>query len=346
VDTVDRGVLRRSFVVGDGPWAIHVLDVDRRACWRAIAVKGGEGVVGRRTTSELVRSAGAAGAINADFFLFAPPGVPVGAHVEQGRVVAGPAARPVFATDSAGAPWIGHLTVEGRVVSGAESIPVQAWNRHAADGLAYFDSRYGPVVDTVRRSLRLVLTSSSGGDVIAVDTAGTPTTIPRGGAVLALGGNAPEGLRSRLLLLARTSVRIEVRVALSPIHPREAVGGFPVLVRDSAEVAGLDSTGSPTFAPVRHPRTIVATSARGRRLMLIVVDGRQPQHSVGMTLREAAQLTLRFGATAAMNLDGGGSTTMVVASSAPPRDYTVVNRPSDPTGERAVGNALAIVKGC
>src|SRR6185503_1392648 len=118
------------------------------------------------------------------------------------------------------------------------------------------------------------------------------------------------------------------------IHPREAVGGFPVLVRDSAEVPGLDSAGAATFAPVRHPRTIVGVGAGGRRLLLITVDGRQPGYSMGMTLREAAQLARDLGATQAINLDGGGSTTLVIPKAAASGyRYEIVNRPSDEAGE-------------
>ena len=64
-----------------------------------------------------------------------------------------------------------------------------------------------------------------------------------------------------------------------------------------------------------------------------------------MTLRELANLMLSLGAKDALNLDGGGSTTMLVANSRT-HSLEIVNRPSDPTGERPVGDALAIVKGC
>jgi exopolysaccharide biosynthesis protein len=134
-------------------------------------------------------------------------------------------------------------------------------------------------------------------------------------------------------------------VRLTPIHPREAVGGFPLLVRDSAEVPGLDSAGAITFAPVRHPRTLVGVASGGRRVLLIVIDGRQAGYSVGTTNRESARVALALGATEAVNLDGGGSTTMVVARRrANSTRFEVVNRPSDAQGERAVGNALVIAR--
>jgi exopolysaccharide biosynthesis protein len=65
------------------------------------------------------------------------------------------------------------------------------------------------------------------------------------------------------------------------------------------------------------------------------VDGRQPGVSTGMSLEMLAELLLEFGAVEAMNLDGGGSTTMVIHNK-------VVNRPSDQTGERPVSDAILI----
>jgi hypothetical protein len=356
IDTVAQGVLHRSYVVRRAPWAIHVLDIDRGACWRPVALKGAGGAPGRTRTSQLIdlaaRAADAAsrpaiaGGVNADFFLFAPAGLPVGAHVHDGRVVAGPAARPVFAVDSTGRAWFGELRVEGSAVSGVDSLAVVSWNRQARAGLAYFDDAFGARIDTARGSVRAVVSGRRGGRVVSVDTGG-PTSIPPGGGVLVLGADAPAAVRARFAILAAARATFDVTVRLTPRHPREAVGGFPVLVRDSTEVAGLDSAGAATFAPVRHPRTLVASAAGGRRLFLITVDGRQPGYSAGMTLREAAGLALALGATDAMNLDGGGSSAMVIARRNGPRyRYDVVNHPSDPQGERAVGNALAVARGC
>lgn len=345
-DTIARGALHRTFVATQGPWAVHVLDIDRSACWTPVAVKGASGAAGRSTTSSLAGSlaqtgASVAGGVNADFFLFDPPGVPQGAHVSASTVVTGPAARPVFAVDDNGRPWIGMLTVTGVAVSALDSIPVVSWNRIAPTGLAWFDAAYGSAVDTLTGSVRVVMTGLRG-VVQAVDTALVTTRIPSSGGVLVLGPRAPAQVRERFILAARTRGRFDAQVRLLPIHPREAVGGFPVLVRDSLEVGGLDSAGSATFAPVRHPRTIVGVASGGRRLLLITIDGRQAGHSVGTTLRESARIALELGATEAINLDGGGSTAMVVARPGSPTGFEVVNKPSDAQGERAVGNALAV----
>jgi hypothetical protein len=132
------------------------------------------------------------------------------------------------------------------------------------------------------------------------------------------------------------------RSTLHPFHPMEAVGGRPILLRANAILPGVDSGG--TFATSRHPRTAAGIARAGKRLMLVTVDGRQRPYSDGMTLRELAILMRALGADDAINLDGGGSTTMVIANaSGVPR---VINVPSDSAGERPVGNALAVVKGC
>ena len=71
-------------------------------------------------------------------------------------------------------------------------------------------------------------------------------------------------------------------------------------------------------------------------LYLLTVDGRSKQ-SVGVTLTDLAELMKRVGAWQAMNFDGGGSTTMVI-------EGALVNKPTDATGEREVGNALLLVR--
>ena len=122
----------------------------------------------------------------------------------------------------------------------------------------------------------------------------------------------------------------------------EAVGGFPELLDEGERVGDLEVAARPSFAAARHPRTAVAWDEANGWLWLLVVDGRQAPHSDGMTLPELTDLIAALGAGEALNLDGGGSTVMVVGGE-------TVNRPSDLTGERPVVNGLALVqdrRGC
>ena len=87
----------------------------------------------------------------------------------------------------------------------------------------------------------------------------------------------------------------------------------------------------------REPRTLLGVNAEGNRLILMTVDGRN--HSIGATLGEAATYMRQFGAHNAINLDGGGSTTM--AATTPGGSLSVVNTPSGGS-QRAVINAIGI----
>ncbi|HSM62257.1 MAG TPA: phosphodiester glycosidase family protein [Longimicrobiales bacterium] len=138
--------------------------------------------------------------------------------------------------------------------------------------------------------------------------------------------------------LARDSLWARWAIALGAGDgTTELVGGYPELLDRGARVGDLGVGERPSFAASRHPRTAVGWDPSRARLILLVVDGRQAPYSVGMTLPELTLLLEAFGAREALNLDGGGSSVMVVLGAAR-------NRPSDETGERAVVNALALVR--
>jgi len=122
----------------------------------------------------------------------------------------------------------------------------------------------------------------------------------------------------------------------APARPYNAISGEFPLVAGGKPADGLDDTDT-------HPRTAIGYSKNGRILYLVVVDGRQPLYSEGMTLAELANLMISLGAQFAMNLDGGGSSTMVVEG--PDGQPHVLNSPIDnyiPGRERPVANHLGI----
>jgi Phosphodiester glycosidase len=153
-----------------------------------------------------------------------------------------------------------------------------------------------------------------------------------GGLVLA----TPIGLEPSASLIAALLPGETVRVTwtLGWRGVLDSIGGLPLLVRDGQVVAPYCST---SFCK-RNPRTGVGLRADGT-LLLVTVDGRQPKYSVGMTLVEFATEFVRLGAVLAMNLDGGGSTTMVV-------NGRVINRPATTDGaERGVSTAVLVLPG-
>jgi exopolysaccharide biosynthesis protein len=344
---VADGAAHHFFYAREGPWAVHVLEARTDRCWVPVALKSSGGAVGRATTSALVREAAAhepvAGAVNADFFLFTPPGVPVGLMVADGQVIAGPIAQPAFAVDSSGRVHIARFEMRGHIESGGVRHPITEWNRAAAKGVALFDRGWGASTDTASGILEIGLEGHGAYRVSRTDTATAGIGIPAAGAVLRLGRDAPAPLQEAMRSLeAGDSVRISV--SLAPFHPRDAVGGRPVLVSRGVVAARLDTVGRQGFAMGRHPRTAAGLTRDGQRLLLVTVDGRQAPYSDGMSLPELASLMLALGAWEAVNLDGGGSTAMVISEGS--GGFRLANRPSDGGGERAVGNAVALARRC
>ncbi|MEZ4297197.1 MAG: phosphodiester glycosidase family protein [Polyangiaceae bacterium] len=127
---------------------------------------------------------------------------------------------------------------------------------------------------------------------------------------------------------------------------RLAVSGKQILVDNGAitEVARADDAARMRKAAELHPRTAAALDSSGKVLMLIVVDGRQPGYSEGVTLEELASIVVEHGGYRAMNLDGGGSATMVVSEGdGRTRPLNVPFHTRIPWRERPVPNHLGII---
>jgi exopolysaccharide biosynthesis protein len=116
---------------------------------------------------------------------------------------------------------------------------------------------------------------------------------------------------------------------------REMVGGSQIIVRNGHPIMFTNA-----FATGRHPRTAVGIDASGTQLTFLVVDGRQPELSIGMSLAELSEEMVRLGCAAAINLDGGGSTTLVYRNPET-KKLEVMNSPSD-TKERSVADVLGV----
>ena len=117
----------------------------------------------------------------------------------------------------------------------------------------------------------------------------------------------------------------------------DIVSGAGLLLRDGREITDwTDEQIAEGFDTARHPRTMIGADGDGG-IWLVTVDGRQPWLSLGMNFAELKRLSRRIGLLSALNLDGGGSTTMVVQ-----REW-IVNHPSDPAGPRAVSDAIVVL---
>ncbi|MEN9418149.1 MAG: hypothetical protein RI988_1769 [Pseudomonadota bacterium] len=120
-----------------------------------------------------------------------------------------------------------------------------------------------------------------------------------------------------------------------------AVGGFDIVLEGGLALFHPPLEG--TRSPALHPRTAVGLAEDGWRAWLVVVDGRQPGYSEGVALHELAALLRALGATEGINLDGGGTSTLVVQG--PDTEPLVLNRPihrGEPGRERVSASHLGV----
>lgn len=145
--------------------------------------------------------------------------------------------------------------------------------------------------------------------------------------------SSPHGSHAAMLISKDKKVTF-VEPPIDTKNVYDAVSGFGMLLKDGKNIAADDT---------RHPRTAVGTSQDGRYLYMLIIDGRQPNYSVGATTRETTDWLRQCGAYTALNLDGGGSTEMVVDDGH--GNPTIVNRPihaNIPGNERVNGNSLGV----
>lgn len=118
-----------------------------------------------------------------------------------------------------------------------------------------------------------------------------------------------------------------------------AISGMRLL-RDGQYAAAW---GDAVYLEQAHPRTAVALDSTGRQVILVLVDGRQPNYSEGATMQELADLVLENGGYNALNLDGGGSTTLIIAGTdGQPVQLGSAIHARIPARERPVANHLGI----
>ncbi|HEX5568993.1 MAG TPA: phosphodiester glycosidase family protein, partial [Streptomyces sp.] len=278
-------------------------------------------------------------AFNADFFDINETGAPLGPGIDDGEITHSPASGASeavgFGPDGAGR--LLGLYFEGRLTLPGGSEPLAAYN--AADvpagGIGAYNARWGEAdrALTVSGATEVTEVTVTGGRVTGVAGAPGSGAVPEGTTVL-LGREAGAKALAELVPGDAVSWEYGLRTDGGADLPRTAVGGRGVLVLDGVP---QNWDGRPNNAAA--PRTAVGFSRDGTVLHVLTVDGRQAA-SGGVTLTELAAMMAELGAHNALNLDGGGSSTLVVRR--PGSDtLRLENSPSDGQ-EREVPNGLAV----
>ncbi len=359
-----------------GPWVVQALTIDPKALRGKLDLTYGPDIEQRETTSALAQMQGAVAAVNAGYFVLDPnngaPGDPAGIGVYDGMLLSETVnGRPALVIrDDARKTAVERLRFTGTVSARRTSLPLDGINRvpnkiRNCGGLGdqptilprhdftctddselvVFTPQFGAST-SVGPGVEAVLNSHD--RVVAVRN-------PRGGP-LSTGQRSVQAtgdLVDDLQALAAPGTKLKISLKLRDSSGRRVkanrhqsfVNGGPELVRRgqvyvTVSADGFVRSNDPSFyygfSHKRNPRTFAGVDRQGRTL-LVTSDGRDVD-AFGLSLAETGAVAKTLGMVAGMNLDGGGSTTMVV-------DGQVINDPSDAAGERPVGDALLILPG-
>ena len=289
------------------------------------------------------------GAVNGDFFMTSPTnevGLPLSGQVRNDELVLSSHNRACLVLDDGGHPYVDRLTFTGTITCGETSFALNLVNRmrYAYENIAtnqtiLFTRSYGPVTYDASNTGKMVVLRPAGEpfrwlanglehciieDII--DAQGS-TTIPDGKAILWLKGSyANKAEQMAVGDALDISFGLTLNNGPHDVNIHQLIGGSNHIIMQNGEF--MEDWAE------RHPRTAIGFNADSTRLYFVVVDGRHLT-SVGVTLQEMKGIFDALGAVTAVNLDGGGSSCILV-------NDEVMNHPSDGS-VRAVGNGCLFV---
>ncbi len=350
--TPPAGLTYTNERIADVPWSIHVVRWARTNDSLTLhSSHATRTALGLTTLGEQIAASPAAlglpvAAVNGDFYqrdqLYA--GDPRGLQIVEGELLSGPSGGACFWLDATNQPHAGTVPSLFHVIWPDGTTNAFGLNEERkADALVLYSPAAGPSTRTTAG--REFILEAAGAPGLLPLRAGTTnearirelreagdTPIPADAFVLSAGPK----LAGRLPAVAKgAKVRVVTTTLPALGGAATAIGGGPWLVRNGrAQKIELPATESYQFSSMleRHPRTALGWNRR--EFFFVLVDGRQKELSVGMTLKELAAYLVKLGCEEALNLDGGGSATLWCGGA-------VRNRPCDGR-ERPIANALIL----
>ena len=313
-----------------------------------------DAAIGTETTSSMATRHGAIAAINAGFFrldksIFA--GDAAGVLQIDGKLLSesfsNRIAIGIINKKNKTEVSFGHLNTEISLSMGTDTIySVSGINRQRKENeIVLFTPEFNQTTLTDSNGTEFTVKkccskSPNAGNVKEILEKKGNTVIPKDGYVISANGKNQENLTyffRKLMNFVHWNKRFNLFANEDKEFFEKAediTNGVPQLIKNSKiEITWEQEKTNKAFVETRHPRTAVAKLKDGKFLM-ITVDGRSAE-SDGISLQDLAEILLEIGATDAMNLDGGGSTTMFL-------NGKVVNKPSDKEGERKVSDAILV----
>jgi Phosphodiester glycosidase len=340
---VEPGIEYLHERIGEAPWSIHVVKVDRSRTELKLAGALAQGrIYGLASVTDQIESVTAPdrkpiAAINGDFFhIRSGPyqGDPLGVQIVKGELVSAPTGQSFWMSPE-GQPHIGEVEA-AFVATGPDGLNLTfGLNQKCETDAAVL---YTPAVGESTRTaagMELILERDGDGPWLPLQAGGhyqariaairTESNTPLKPEIMVL-SIGPELAAELPVLTAGMTMSLSLETAPDLTGVTTALGGGRILLR-GGKASDLK------HYPHRHPRTAIGWNSE--HLCLVVVDGRQQGLSKGMNYTELSALMLRLGCTEAINLDGGGSSTLWLGGH-------VMNSPSDGQ-QRRVANSLIVV---
>lgn len=347
VSTIGPGVKYYQLKNHSIPWSINIIEADLTDNRISIeTIKGGDKIDSLERTSSMARRNNYKGhkviaAVNADFWRNSTP---IGIQILNGEFIKTDGTYSRIYFDKSNHPFIDKIFFSGRLFANGASAAINGVNSSRdTNGLIIYNKYKGLSTKTSCYGTEAVLSPLE--DWAVNDTIDFrvddiypgkgDTYIPSGKIILSGSGASEKFIANNLKSGGKIKILFQTGIS-SDVNIKTLTGGYPRLVDKGVNYVsrGVKEEGSPSGS-TRHPRTAAGFSKDSTKLFLFTIDGRQPS-SAGMTIMELADFMVQSGVYYGINLDGGGSTTMVVRDS-------IVNSPSDKGGERRVCNSLQII---
>lgn len=340
-ERISEGVhLSRYFLdIGGQSVAARKLTVDLENPFVEIqAMHPEEGFNNKQTVRNMAAREGAVAAVNADFFHLTRPAAPFGLHVENQQILSSPFDNDSwkgFGVDVSGAAHIMNWRFRGEVICGEDyRYPLYGYNQtyQTSNEILVYDRTWGSEVASDFFDDPVLKVTVRDGRVVRLERNTAAAVIPEDGFVVVAEGSGA----NFLMRYARIGEPLEFRLGVEPNMDLDtAVGGQLLLVDGGVPVdpGRLSPPGS-----TRAARTAVGINPDGTEVYFVVIEGSAAVQ--GLTMEELSIFMSDIGAYRALNLDGGGSCTMVAR---PLGEFAPVlmNQPRWGT-ERAVPNAIGI----
>lgn len=350
-EEVAPGVIRYKYEIKNGSKKAmaNVVKVDLNNPYIKINTVAGKGTyTNKATVSQMADRTNAVALVNGDFFSMQMQGVPLGASMIDGQIKSSPAVLTdiwSFGIDTNNTAFIDMTKFIGKVTApNGKSYPIAGLNKASywyqpskeyshESKIQMYDSFWSSKSRGDKTAGEVLLSSDNVVEQI-VFRKNLDMKIPKGKKVLQVSGGSERYIKENV----KVGDKLNITTNIEPNRNwKMMIGGHALLVENGAVknyTKDINSIGG------TRARTAVGISQDGKTVFIASVEGRT-KRSKGASLKELSQFMLDLGSYKAMNLDGGGSSAMVVRELGDLKRTRVTN-PEKNAGERAVVNGLGV----